>query len=60
MTNKTDKKYETKLMYKVYTSGLKIILFETKEEAEEYISFCESVGKTASLNKWTWETLIEE
>ena len=52
--------YETKLMHKVYTSGLKIVLFESKEEAQEYISFCDSVGKTASLNRWTWETKIEK
>ena len=62
MTKTTEKRYETKLMYKVGTfeKGLKTILFEEKEEAQEYLQFCESIGKTASLNKWTWEVKIEK
>lgn len=54
-----EKKYQTLLMYKVFTAT-GIVMFQDKKSAEIYTEALKNKKEMASLNKWTWETNIEE
>lgn len=50
-----------RLMFKVTRlDNFKIVMFENRVDAVEYVAMLEEKGIGASLNKWTWETTIEE
>lgn len=52
-----------KYMYLVFVttkSGVKECLFETQELAEIFMQSMGAAGYTATLNKWTWKTEIED
>lgn len=51
----------TKLMYKVHIAATgKIALFESRVDAEKYVALMQADGHTAVLNKWSWETTVED
>ena len=50
-------------MYKVYYQEKELIktaLFETEHGAIAFYDYLISRGVTASINKWTWKTEIED
>ena len=50
-----------KLMFKVIRlDNGKIAMFENRVDAAEYIELLKEKGTTALLNRWSWETVIED